>query len=210
MSHELVGLRAEDLEPSEVEELEGLLSSDEEARKDHAFARQIEHLLVDDEDRGPSVDALRARAASRGWGPVTGVALAVAASGMLFLGLQGDDGVRDRGVGAVLAVELTAVAEGPEGVRNLRSGGRVSAAEQVVFWVKASGEGTLTLTEDGSTQVYPLGAAVWRARTGEQVLGGVQPLAYRPDTAGPHRYTVELCDPEARCVKHELGLEWLP
>ena len=208
MAHrDLVGLRDADLHATERADLARLLRDDPEAREEHAFAERLGEWLGGDEPGGPTLADVRARKGGFEGRRLWGAGLALAAAVALWVGLPTGEGVRDRGGPASLSVELTAVAEGPAGVRPVHSGDRVGADEQVVFWIRASGEGTLALTEDGS-RVYPAGGEVWTARAGEQVLGGAEPMAYRADVAGPHRYAVELCDPANRCVRHELDLEW--
>lgn len=205
---DLIGLRDSDLHATERADLRQLLADDPEAREEHDFAMGLGDRLGGDEPGGPTLAEVRARAepTSRRW--LWGAGLAVAAAALLVVGMPTESGIRDRGGPAGPSVRLSAVAEGPAGVRPVRSGARIGPDEQVVFWVQASGEGSLTLTEDGSHRVYPTGSGVWSAIPGDQVLGDEQPLAFRPEQVGPHTYTVELCDPSRRCVRHQLALEW--
>ena len=128
---DLVGVRDEDLHATERADLAQLLGEDPTAREEHDFAMHLHELLGEDEAGGPTLAEVRARsgASSSRW--LWGAGVALAAAAMLWVGIPTDDGVRDRGGAGQLEVALSAVAEGPAGVRPLRSGDRVGPEEQV-------------------------------------------------------------------------------
>ncbi|MCB9677396.1 MAG: hypothetical protein H6737_19975 [Alphaproteobacteria bacterium] len=215
---DLIGLRDDDLDPSEQAALEALLARDPAARTEHADARALEEVLgaMPPVSAGPSAAEILQRARSKppiepparsGWGWAAGL-LAVAAAAVVAVGLSTGDGTRTRGSGVDADVALRAVAEG-RGVRELSDGGALSQGEAVVFHVQTTRAGSLTLVEHG-----PAGAKEvlrWHADAGSAALGGNTPLAWTPDDAagGQRRYVVEWCEDEGgTCVSDSLVLHW--
>jgi hypothetical protein len=213
MSDARIGLRAEDLDAADLLWLETALEGDEDAAADHAFALALEDVLdaTFEEEGAPPAAAILARARQpsggswKGW--AGGFLLAAAALVGGFVALD-DDGLRARGVlGADATVQLDAVLDGPHPTA-VGNGAEVRGG--VVFFVKADGAGTVTLTEVG-----PRGRALIQRWTmdgpGRVPVGGDVPLAWQPEGAasGLHRYEVEWCDQGGTtCVQDELSLRW--
>ena len=198
---ERVGLRPEDLTPDERSALAAQVAGDPEAAADHALAEELTALLPASVEGAPPLSAIRPR---RRWqAPAMGVALAMAAAGLLAVLPAGDGPLRDRGTStAGVPVSLGAVAEGPSGTRKLRDGDRVRADERVVFWVDTSAPGDLVLYENGRSIVGD-----WSVGAGAHAVGGPTPQSWRPDEGlGPMTYRVERCGPP--CVDATLRLVW--
>jgi hypothetical protein len=151
----------------------------------------------------------RARAPTPGWTPWSFGALAAAAAALLAIlpALVPDDGSRTRGGTGGEQVLLEAVVDGT--ARPLGPGSRVQQDEAVVFRTTTPGPGTVRVF-DQRTEAVILG---WETEGGIEWLGGVGPVAWRPDeaTVGRRRYVVEWCPRGGGACQHDkLLLSWRP
>lgn len=200
---DFLGLRDEDLTDAQREQL----SSDPVLRARHeaelGLGAQV-HALI---DRPVRRRAPREASAPR-W-PVMAAGLAMAAGALLTVGLrQPASTLTPRGMGdGVLSVRIDAVETTQR--RPLKGGDRLGAGEAVAFRVQTSQAGTVRITEDGGTVVYPPSGS-WSVDAGQHWLGGAAaPLQWTTDAgAGAHHYRVELCVSSGECVSEDLELVW--
>lgn len=140
---------------------------------------------------------------------------AVAAALVLVVVAREAPTTRDRGLGAAPLVALEAVAEGTGSPRALSAGATVSPEERVVFLARVDRPAWAVLREQERV-VWPAEGA-WHV-DGEAVVGGDEPLSWRPDDrSGPLRYELVACStPEALatggtgCATTTLTLRWSP
>ena len=141
--------------------------------------------------------------------------LALAAAALLVIGglsaiplLDGEDG-RTRGGSALGAIHIEGAAEGPEGLRPLKNGDRITPDERVLFRVTSERAGWLTLREGDRD----LESGV-QMSAGTHTPGGERPQTWRPDgLTGSAHYTAWICpDGQApsldHCAMDELTLVW--
>lgn len=206
----LVGLRHTDLSTDEQAAQATMLADSADRAAEHRAALGLSDRLQQLPVQRPPL-----RPATRSRAPVValGGTLLAAAAALLVAVLP--TGERDRAVsGSSLgAIQLSAAAEGPLGLRPLASGAAVGHDEWVVFQVQTEGGGALTLTEHAErsrSRVYPR-SGEWSVQAGAHLPGDGSPVAWRPDDgAGLRRYVAELCvdGPEAGCVSDTLELRW--
>ncbi len=229
MSHWL-GLRPEDLTESEREALAGDPVLAERHAEELALGAEV--ATLDAPTEGPEADRVLARLEARKQPPRGGgragpaglaVGLGLAAAVLLTwlpAGEEETSPMRDRGPGASPAtVVLRAAAEGPRGLRVLRSGDIIGLEERVVFEVWTSSEGFLVLRDaDSRALLDPERTAPWSASAGRHPFGRPAPLSWRPDVATDTTLVQVAWCPEppadpagdlgAACVTSELALRW--
>ena len=154
----LVGIRHEDLSEEEIDAQAELLASDADLAAEHRDSLQLTASLRGLPVHRPAFAPPRRHTSSRRYAVGAGLLAAAAA---LFIILPGEQEDRDRAVsgGSLGALQLSAAAEGPSGLRPLAQGTTVHEDEWVVFQVQAESAGTLTLTE-----ISPSGTATVSAR----------------------------------------------
>lgn len=139
---------------------------------------------------------------------LAGATVAASAVAALLVALPDGATTRTRGLGGAPLVGISAVAEGPRGLRPLASGDALRPGEQVVFRLAASADGDLTFTEAGGAPIWPP-AGAWSVRVGTHFLGD-PPLAWTPDHPGPTTLVARLCPLGGTCGTAEFVVNDAP